>query len=55
MAVTASAITAQDVATQARAREVIARRAEAHRGLRGLEIPIAYFVGAGQKLSLAQS
>jgi SAM-dependent methyltransferase len=51
MAVTASAIAAQDGATQARAREAIARRAEVHRGPQGLEIPIAYFVGAGQKRS----
>jgi SAM-dependent methyltransferase len=49
MAVTASAIAVQSAATQARAREVLARRAEAHRGPRGLEIPIAYFIGSGQR------
>ena len=49
MAITASAIAIQDEATQARAREVLARRAEAHRGPQGLEIPIAYFIGTGQK------
>ena len=51
MAVTGAAIAAQDAATQARAHEVIARRAEDHRGPQGLEIPIAYFVGTGQKPS----
>jgi SAM-dependent methyltransferase len=50
MAVTASAITSQDVNTQARAREAIARRAEAYRIPRGLEIPIAFFIGSGQKV-----
>ena len=49
MAVTASAIAAQDAATQARAREAIARRAEAYRGPWGLEIPIAFLIGTGQK------
>jgi SAM-dependent methyltransferase len=49
MAVTAAAIGAQDVATQARARTVIARLAEVHWGPRGLEIPIAYFIGMGQR------
>jgi hypothetical protein len=49
MAITASAIAIQDEATQARAREVLARRAEAHRGPHGLEIPIAYFIGTGQR------
>ncbi|WP_161993820.1 class I SAM-dependent methyltransferase [Muricoccus nepalensis] len=55
MAVTAAAIAAQDAATQSQAREVIARRAEAHRGPQGLEIPIAYFIGAGQKPSTSTS
>jgi ubiquinone/menaquinone biosynthesis C-methylase UbiE len=55
MAVTAAAIAAQDAATQARAREAIARRAEAHRSPRGLEIPISYFIGTGQKLSTSKS
>jgi SAM-dependent methyltransferase len=50
MAVTASAIAIQDEATQARAREALARRAEVHRGPSGLEIPIAYFIGTGHKL-----
>jgi len=49
MAVTASAVAAQDAATQARVRGAIARRAEAYRGPRGLEIPIAFLVGAGHK------
>ncbi|WP_165982879.1 class I SAM-dependent methyltransferase [Dankookia rubra] len=49
MAVTASAIAVQNAATQARAREVLARRAEAHRGPMGFEIPIAYFIGSGQR------
>jgi hypothetical protein len=50
MAVTASAITTQDVTTQARVREAIARRAEAYKSPRGLEIPIAFFIGSGQKV-----
>ena len=49
MAVTASAVAAQDAATQARAREALARRAEVYRGARGLEIPIAFLIGAGKK------
>ncbi|MBL6454873.1 methyltransferase domain-containing protein [Belnapia sp. T6] len=49
MAVTASAIAVQDAATQARARDVLARRAEVYRGPRGLDIPIAYFIGTGRK------
>lgn len=49
MAVTASAIASRDAATQARAREALVRRAEAYRGPRGLEIPIAFFIGAGRK------
>ena len=55
MAVTGSAIAAQDAATQARVREAIGRRAEAHRGQHGLEIPIAYFVGTGRKRSTTRS
>jgi SAM-dependent methyltransferase len=55
MAVTGAAIAAQDAATQARAREVISRRAEAYRGPQGLEIPIAYFIGTGQKPSTSTS
>ncbi len=50
MAVTASAITTQDVTTQARVREAIARRAEAYKSPRGLEIPIAFFIGSGQNV-----
>jgi SAM-dependent methyltransferase len=49
MAVTAAAIAAGDAAAQARAREALARRAEAYRTPKGLEIPIAFLVGAGQK------
>ena len=49
MAVTAAAITSQDAATQARAREAIARRVEIYRTPRGLEIPIAFLIGRGQK------
>jgi SAM-dependent methyltransferase len=49
LAVTAGAITSQDAVTQARAREVLAQRAETYRSLRGLEIPIAYLVGTGRK------
>lgn len=55
MAVTGSAIAAQDAATQARVREAIGRRAEAHRGQHGLEIPIAYFIGMGHKRSTTRS
>jgi ubiquinone/menaquinone biosynthesis C-methylase UbiE len=50
MAVTASAITAQDAATQAQVRDVIARRAEPYRNGRHLEIPIAYLIGSGRKV-----
>jgi SAM-dependent methyltransferase len=49
LAVTASAVAAQDAATQARVRDAIARRAEAYRGPRGLEILIAFLIGAGHK------
>lgn len=51
MAVTAAAIAAQDAATQARAREALGRRVEAYRTERGFDIPIAYFIGTGQKSS----
>jgi len=47
--VPARAVTAPAAATQARGREAIARRAEAYRGPRGLEIPVAFLVGAGRK------
>jgi SAM-dependent methyltransferase len=51
MAVTASAITAQDAATQARVRDVIARRAEPYcKSPPHLEIPIAYLIGSGRKV-----
>jgi hypothetical protein len=49
MAVTSAAIAAQDAATQARARTALTRLVEVYRGPRGLEIPIAYFIGAGQR------
>jgi SAM-dependent methyltransferase len=49
MAVTAAAVSAQDAATQARVRDAIARRAEAYRGPRGLDIPIAFLIGVGRK------
>jgi SAM-dependent methyltransferase len=49
MAVTASAIVTQDAATQARARDAIARRAEVYRSPQGFEIPIAFLIGTGQK------
>ncbi|MBN8904863.1 MAG: hypothetical protein BGO51_26080 [Rhodospirillales bacterium 69-11] len=49
MAVTASAIAAQNTATQARARHVLARRAEAYRAAAGLQIPISYYIGAGRR------
>lgn len=51
MVVTAGALAAQDAATQARARNALARRAEAYRSPRGLEIPIAFLIGTGRKLS----
>ncbi len=50
MVVTASAVAAQDAATQARARDALARRAEAYRSAQGLEIPIAFLIGTGRKL-----
>lgn len=49
MAVTAAAIVTQDAATQVRARDAIARRAEAYRSSQGLEIPISFLIGAGRK------
>jgi SAM-dependent methyltransferase len=49
MAVTASSIAAQDATTQSRARQALARRAETYRSSRGLDIPIAYLIGAGRK------
>ncbi len=53
MAVTAGAIAAQDGAVQAQARAALARRAQAYRSSQGLEIPIAFLIGAGQKPSSA--
>jgi SAM-dependent methyltransferase len=49
LAVTAGAIAAQDAATQARACEVLARRAETYRTAEGLEVPIAFLIGTGRK------
>lgn len=49
MAVTASAVAAQDTTTQLRVRDVIVRRAEAYRSPQGLEIPIAFLIGAGRR------
>ena len=54
MAVTAGAVAAQDAATQSQARDALARRAETYRSPQGLEIPIAFLVGAGQKPSPAR-
>ncbi len=51
MVVTASAVAAQDTAIQAQARDALARRAEAYRSSQGLEIPIAFLIGTGRKLS----
>ena len=51
MVVTASAVAAQGAAIQAQARDALARRAEAYRSSRGLEIPIAFLVGMGRKPS----
>ncbi|HYZ32406.1 MAG TPA: methyltransferase domain-containing protein [Crenalkalicoccus sp.] len=50
MAIAASAVAAQDATTQARVRDAIARRAETYRTPRGLEIPIAFLIGTGQKI-----
>jgi hypothetical protein len=47
MAVTASAIAAQDETTQARAPDVIARRTEVYRNTEGPDIPISFLVGSG--------
>ncbi len=51
MVVTASAVAAQDAVTQAQARDALARRAEAYRSPQGLEIPIAFLISTGRKLS----
>jgi SAM-dependent methyltransferase len=51
MVVTASAVAAQGTAIQAQARDALARRAEAYRSSQGLEIPIAFLIGTGRKLS----
>jgi ubiquinone/menaquinone biosynthesis C-methylase UbiE len=48
-AVAASAITHQEAATQAAIRAALERRAEAYRTSAGLNLPIAFKVGAGQK------
>jgi SAM-dependent methyltransferase len=55
MAVNSAAIAAQDAATQAQARTVTARLVEVHRSPRGLEIPIAYLIGTGQRLVTSNS
>jgi len=49
LALSASAIRHQDVATQAVIRAALERRAAAYRTERGLEIPVAFRVGAGRK------
>jgi hypothetical protein len=51
MAVTSAVIAAQDAATQVRARAMLEQLAEVHRSPRGLEIPIAYFIGMGNARS----
>jgi hypothetical protein len=51
MVVTASAVAARGAATQAQARHALTRRAEAYHSSQGLEIPIAFLVGRGRKLS----
>jgi SAM-dependent methyltransferase len=48
-ALTASAISRQDQATQAAVREALERRAIAYKTPAGLELPIAFKVGAGRK------
>jgi ubiquinone/menaquinone biosynthesis C-methylase UbiE len=48
-AVTASAIAHQDAATQTAIRAALERRAEAYRTSAGLNLPIAFKIGAGQK------
>jgi SAM-dependent methyltransferase len=48
-AVTGSAIAHQDAATQAAIRAALERRAEVYRTSAGLNLPIAFKIGAGQK------
>jgi hypothetical protein len=48
-ALTASAIAHQDKVTQAAIRDALERRAAAYRTPVGLELPIAFKIGAGQK------
>jgi len=48
-ALTASAIIHQDKATQAAIRRALERRAAAYRRPFGLELPIAFKIGAGRK------
>jgi len=48
-ALTASAIIHQDKATQAAIRRALERRAAAYRTPFGLELPIAFKIGAGRK------
>jgi SAM-dependent methyltransferase len=49
-AVTASAIDHQDVATQHAIRAAMERRATAYRTVAGLELPVAFRIGSGQKV-----
>jgi SAM-dependent methyltransferase len=49
LALSASAIRNQDAATQAAIKAALERRAAAYRTERGLEIPVAFRVGAGRK------
>jgi len=48
-AITASAISNQDVATQQAIRAALARRAAAYRTPAGLELPVAFRIGSGRK------
>ncbi len=49
LALSASAIRNQDAATQAAIKAALEKRASAYRTARGLEIPVAFRVGAGRK------
>jgi ubiquinone/menaquinone biosynthesis C-methylase UbiE len=51
LAMVGSAISHQDEATQAAIREVLERRAAAYKTPAGLQIPIAFKIGSGQKTS----
>jgi hypothetical protein len=52
-AVTASTIAHQDKATQVAIRTALERRASTYKTPAGLELPVAFKIGAGQKASLA--